>query len=377
MRILHVTPYYTEAWAYGGIPRVVDALVHAQRKLGHKVSIWTTDTAGPGSRACRAAEVSDEIYLATNLSNRAAFRHQLFLPVDGWRTLKLWVEGADLVHIHGHRHGPELLAAYFAYVCRRPLVLQPNGTGTMAGGKRRLKRLVDGAGLSRVLRSAPRVVAVSEWEARELVCHGVARERISIVPNPLRLPALPPKAPSSKRSVVAYLGQFTTAKRLGDLVAAAGMLKTEKVEIVLAGGTDEELNALVQSSCSHSNVRAVGVLRGDERFEFLAAASLVVYATESEAFGLVPFEALSVGTPVVVGQNTGAAEWCGAFDGAAVVPTRSPAVLARTIDRVLTARESWKGRAMAQRSKVEAAFSPLRIAEQMNEVYATVSPGSR
>src|SRR5688572_1831468 len=95
MRILQVTPYHGEAWAYGGIPRVVTALATTLAQRGHEVTVCTTDACAPQARkrrptpdaAPRAAwpvhfpEPNLELRVFPNLSNRAAYHLQLFTPL--------------------------------------------------------------------------------------------------------------------------------------------------------------------------------------------------------------------------------------------------------------------------------------------------------
>ena len=42
LRLLHVTPYYADAWAYGGIPRATATLARGQARVGHQVTVATT-----------------------------------------------------------------------------------------------------------------------------------------------------------------------------------------------------------------------------------------------------------------------------------------------------------------------------------------------
>ena len=51
-----------------------------------------------------------------------------------------------------------------------------------------------------------------------------------------------------------------------------------------------------------------GLLEGRERLELLAAADVLVYASQTEVFGLVPFEGLLCGAPVIVSDDCGCGE---------------------------------------------------------------------
>ena len=43
MRILHVTPSFYPAWAYGGIPRCAYEVCRSLAARGDEVTVWTTD----------------------------------------------------------------------------------------------------------------------------------------------------------------------------------------------------------------------------------------------------------------------------------------------------------------------------------------------
>src|SRR4051812_46661537 len=50
VRILHVTPYFADAWAYGGIPRLAHSLARGLARRGHEVTVCTTDACDDASR---------------------------------------------------------------------------------------------------------------------------------------------------------------------------------------------------------------------------------------------------------------------------------------------------------------------------------------
>src|SRR3972149_9495535 len=83
LRILHVVPYYDQAWAYGGIPRLVTTMTRAPARRGHAVTVCTTDARDEVSRATLPALPSGavDVWMFRNVSNRLAYRWQLFTPV--------------------------------------------------------------------------------------------------------------------------------------------------------------------------------------------------------------------------------------------------------------------------------------------------------
>ena len=79
LRILHVVPYYEQAWAYGGISRLATTLTHALARRGHEIAVYTTDVCDAASRALAPAvdtarPDAPRVRMFRNLSNRLAPR---------------------------------------------------------------------------------------------------------------------------------------------------------------------------------------------------------------------------------------------------------------------------------------------------------------
>ena len=120
-----------------------------------------------------------------------------------------------------------------------------------------------------------------------------------------------------------------------------------------------------------SRTRFMGLLQGAERIELLADADLVVYPSEHEIFGLVPLEALLVGTPVVVSDDSGCGEVVRQVGGGLVVPGRV-ADLARAIDRLLARPQEWRAAARAAATDVRVRFGAATIGAQLEALYGEV-----
>ena len=162
---------------------------------------------------------------------------------------------------------------------------------------------------------AVRCIAVSEADRSLHLVHGIRDERISIIPNGLDLAefeSLPnPKAFRERyglgeRPVVAYLGQISPRKGVEHLVAAFSPVGPAGAVLVIGGN---DMGGLKRAQrVSGPDIVFTGLLRGTERLELLAAADVLVYASKTEVFGLVPFEGLLCGAPVVVADDCGCGE---------------------------------------------------------------------
>ena len=92
LRILHVTPYFTDAWAYGGIPRLATSLASGLARRGHQVTVCTTDACDGSARLPDAAPSRTpegvEVRIFRNVSNALAYRLQFFVPLGLDRYLR-------------------------------------------------------------------------------------------------------------------------------------------------------------------------------------------------------------------------------------------------------------------------------------------------
>ena len=249
LRILHVTPYFTDAWAYGGIPRLATTLTTGLARRGHHVTVCTTDVCDRHSRlptlSPTPAPSDIDVHVFRNWSNRLAYELQLFTPIGLGRYLADTGAQFDIAHIHGHRHGLELVAARW---CRRGagavrVGAQRHGAAHRApkGAQARLGYACGASGTSPRRRPC---IAVSQAERAQLLAMGVEPQRIRVVPNPLDLDewAPPPARGGFRRQhdlgdvpLVVFLGKITPRKRLDVVMAAMARVQMRTARLVVAG----------------------------------------------------------------------------------------------------------------------------------------------
>ena len=315
---------------------------------GHRVTICTTDAYDAGNRlrppdsdagarffAWDPVRTSERITTRVfpNLSNRLAYHQQVFAPIGLRAFLREHALSYDVAHLHACRNLPGVIAARCLREAGVPYVLAPNGTAPVIERRHLAKRLFDVALGNNVTRHAHRVLAVTEAERRQLRDVGVDDGRIRLIPNPIDLEefaaAPPPGAFRSRHGLsgplVAFLGKITPRKRVDALIRAFARLRTREATLVIAGndmGAEASARATAVSTGVADRTRFVGLLQGAARLELLADADVVVYPSEHEIFGLVPLEALLVGTPVVVADDSGCGEVVSQVGGGLVVPGR-------------------------------------------------------
>jgi glycosyltransferase involved in cell wall biosynthesis len=177
------------------------------------------------------------------------------------------------------------------------------------------------------LRRATRVLAMSPHTARAVEAAGVPRHRIDVLPVPIDTDAIRPR-PDVQRRGVLFVGRAHDPRKGFDRVVAlarsSAAVATPGVDVV-SGGPD----------LTPPSLR--GVVRWWGNVDDLAAryaqAQVFVLTSLQEGLGIVAFEALAAGTPVVAFRCGGADDFLEASGGAILVD--SVAELRSATERLL------------------------------------------
>jgi glycosyltransferase involved in cell wall biosynthesis len=181
-----------------------------------------------------------------------------------------------------------------------------------------------------VLRSATRVLAVSEFTKREVVeLARVPEERIDVAYNAASSSVFRPDGPRSAGDYVLAIGTLEPRKNLARLIEATGRLG---VELRIAGARGW---GTVDVAAPH--VQWLGRPSDDELAEHLRGALCLAYPSLLEGFGIPVLEAMLCGTPVVTSAGSAMEEVAGA--AAELVDPRDVESIAAGIERALARRE--------------------------------------
>jgi glycosyltransferase involved in cell wall biosynthesis len=387
VRILHVTPFYERAWAYGGIPRVVASLAHGQASRGHEVTVCATDACDAEHRLSGPEHERSgdgiELRVFRNLSNAAAYHLQFFVPLgfDDW--LRQHAGEFDIAHLHGCHNLPGALAAARLAPAGVPYVLEPHGTAPRIERRRFAKWIFDHTFGRHVIPRASRLLAVTEAERTQLQQLGISDERIRVIPHPIDLE--PTRAVENGRfrdrfslkwkEIVLFLGKLTPRKNVELLVDAFASLLPRPAGLVIAGndmGAGRAIRRRVEARGLGDRTLFTGLLRGQERLEALADASVVAYPGHHEVFGLVPIEALLCGTPVVVSDDCGCGEVISQTGGGRVVAQGNRGALTEAMSTILSQPAEWRAAAETARERVRTAYDAESVFSRLDRLYREV-----
>jgi glycosyltransferase involved in cell wall biosynthesis len=179
--------------------------------------------------------------------------------------------------------------------------------------------------LRRSYERAARVITVSAAAREELLeAFGGDPRRVVVVPNGIDerfFEPVPERALQEVRErfalparFVLYAGNVKPHKNLECLVDALALLPEDGVALVLAGASREKTAALAEYAFRRGiggRVRALGWLERDDLRAVLRLASVFVFPSLAEGFGLPPLEAMASGTPVVAARIPALVEVCG------------------------------------------------------------------
>jgi len=388
LRILHVTPYFVDAWGYGGIPRIATTLTRELARRGHRVTVCTTDAGDAHRRAngIRVARESDvEVRMFANVSNALAYHAQMFLPRGLNAFLAAHAVEFDVAHLHALRNLPVSIAV--RHLCRAgvPYVVAPNGTAPRLERRRLAKWAYDRTAGRGDLRNATAVIAVTVAEARALEQLGVPASRIRQIANPVDVDEQP-RAPArglfrarfglGDGPLIVVLGKLTPRKRVDEVIRALAEGLDRDVKVAVVGndmGSLPSLQALAVALGVAGRVIFAGLLRGDERLQALRDADVLAHPAVDEIFGLAPMEAILAGTPVVVSDDSGAGEIVSAIGGGLVVPPGQPRALADAIRRLLAAPEHWRPNVIRAAEAIRARFAGPVIAGELDALYHDIA----
>jgi len=262
--------------------------------------------------------------------------------------------GFDVIHMHIMRTFQNAVVHHFAVRFNIPYVLSAHGTLPIIVQRKLAKRAYDCLFGRRLITGASRLIAVSPVEVEQYVAWGVAPERITMIPNGLDLGEfsnLPPRGMFRNRlgipdgtRIVLFLGRLHRRKGLAYLVQAFARLRVQLPDclLVIAGPDDGELGRL-QALAGRLRLRErvwfTGPLYGEDKLAAFVDADVLASPAVYEIFGLVPFEALMCGTPVVVTDDCGSGQLIGEAQAGYLVSYGDVEGLAAALLQALMNRE--------------------------------------
>jgi glycosyltransferase involved in cell wall biosynthesis len=162
---------------------------------------------------------------------------------------------------------------------------------------------------------ADRIVVNSEWSRDGLICSGVPREKVSIIPLAYETPdvggqksevgaaRLYPDGFTNERPMrLLFLGQVNLRKGVARLLEAARMLRDEPVEFWMVGPVQI---ANAETLTRDARTKWFGPVTRKQAAERYRAADIFILPTLSDGFAITQLEAQAYGLPVISSKFCG------------------------------------------------------------------------
>ena len=325
MKILQVTPAFVPS-KFGGIKAVSYNLSRILVKRGHEVTVYTTDADIGYSRlksvhSIRNKEGIDVRYFR-NLSNLLSWKHHLFLPIGMVFAIRKNITNFDIIHLHDYRSFLCVITHHYAKKHRIPYVLQAHGSVLPLFQKQRLKKIFDLFLGYKILRDASKVIALTKTEAEQY--KKMDEDKIEIVPNGIDLSEyedLPKRGVFRKKyeirnneRIVLYLGRIHKIKGINLLVVVFSDLvkEVDNVKLVIVGPDDGFLSTLkrqIEDLKIADKILFTGPLFENDKIKVYVDADVFVLPSVYETFPITVLEACACGTPVIVTDRCGIADF--------------------------------------------------------------------
>jgi glycosyltransferase involved in cell wall biosynthesis len=385
LKILHVIANL--APRYGGPAKACVAMAQAVARLGHEVSIYTTNQDGPGELAVPLMQPvrQGEVEISYFPIQQPRFWGTSW-PLA--QTLARKLKEVDLCHIHSLYLFHDLVAGHYCRAYRLPYLIRPHGTldPYIHGRHRWRKAMMESWFENRNIRKAAALHFTSEEEMRlaapyignapgAVVPLGVDLREFEPMPHPGRFRERYPEIGDKK--IILFLGRINFKKGLDLLVQALARVvrRRRDLHLVLVGPDDDGWGARVKEWLAREGIpdcaTFTGMLLGEEKLAALRDAQMFVLSSYSENFGLAVIEAMACGLPVVISDRVNIWREVAAAEAGVVVPCEAEP-LAAALERLaespdLAAAMGRRGQALVARR-----FQWDSIAQALQDLYCCV-----
>jgi len=296
----------------GGVETHVKEISEELSKRGIQVEIYTTDPTGDLPR--------EEIVGGISVKRFRSWAPNgcYFVPFP-----EMWIAfrkiHADIIHVHciHDLHAP---FAFLFLPSKETIYLTPHYCGQGGSFVRRLFWRLYRPVLRILIRRASLITCVSKYE-KQLIRKefNIPKQKIVVVPNGIDVRELKKiknqvimQKPTIRNDVttILYVGRIDEKKNVGEIISAISILHEErerniKLTIVGSGRLVPRLKKVAKQKGVSKIIEWKQNIPRELLLEEYAKASIFVFPSEIEAFGLAVCEAIAMGVPTIV-ANAGA-----------------------------------------------------------------------
>lgn len=190
--------------------------------------------------------------------------------------------------------------------------------------------------IPRIVQNAKHVITVSEFSKSEISQRlGVPVNKISVIYNAVdsRFAILNNQPKQPEKQYILSVGSIDPRKNLKSVLEAHRLLHDLCIPLKVAGGSSKIFNDL-EITENLKNVQFLGRVSDDQLIQLYREATVFVYPSLYEGFGLPPVEAMKSGVPVVTSDIPVLREVC--QDAALYVDPKNSVAVSQAVRSLLT-----------------------------------------
>ena len=238
--------------------------------------------------------------------------------------------------------------------------------------------------LGQALRRADRIIAISETTACDLQNYcGVDSKKITVIyqgvdDHPIVWMGDSERAELRQRwglpeSFLLFVGTLSTHKNVTNIIKAFLKIPDPDLELVIVGKPGDsysEVASFLEQCSKKAKIRLYGYLDREVLEGFYQLATIFVFPSLHEGFGLPVLEAMKRRLPVLTSDNSSLQELFG--DSAALVDPMDPDDIARGVRRILSDAQ-YRAKLIKEGERKVQTLTWKKTAEQTRELYQSLS----
>jgi glycosyltransferase involved in cell wall biosynthesis len=301
--------------------------------------------------------------------------------------LKKNLKNFDIIHMHDFRSYQNAIVCSFSIKYNIPYILQAHGSVLPFFERQGLKKIFDIFFGNYILKNATKCIAVSRREKQQYLQMGILDKDIEIIYNGIDLVPLHKKSDrgifrgrygiNDNTKLILYLGRIHKSKGIDFLINSFySYLTLNSNSLLVIIGPDagyyKKLRRLIDKLGINNKVLFLGPMYGNDKNEALLDSDILIYPGSIEIFGLVPFEAIMCGTPVIVTNNCGCGEIIKEIECGYHVQYNDISDLSQKINYVLENAIENKEKIQKGQQYVMNHLNPEKYVENIVKLYQTI-----
>ncbi|MCB0640641.1 MAG: glycosyltransferase [Phaeodactylibacter sp.] len=378
MRILHISPSYRPAYVYGGPTVSVSRLCESQAAEGATIHVFTTTANGTEELQVPIGKRQVIEGVQVWYFRRWTKDHTHFSPALLWKVFR-YSRHYDRVHIHSWWNFVAVFAVLMCWLRGVRPVLSTRGMLSRysfeqqhRGAKKWLHRLL------------------GNWLLSKTVLHGTTRKEIEeaqlirpnwphfIAPNIVPLPPISaiPDRPRRKDGPLqlVYLSRIHPVKGLELLFEALAKVSFPWSLNLIGVGDEDYISSLKQLAAQlqfNDRLTWCGWVSGMAKLEYLYKADLFVLTSQTENFSNAVLEALAAGTPVLVSDQVGMADYVQTAKMGWVCSLNAGSIK-DNLEKIYTLTDPDIPGRLEMARQIRSAFAPKTVAQDYLNAYQTI-----